>query len=196
MLSLLFFLFSAVLVFFAVLVTCANNPVYAVLSLIMCFVSVSALMVLLGADYLAMILIIVYVGAVTVLFLFIVMMMNIKVEVIKGKIALFMIVTSVVIGVPVISWVINNSSIEYATVVSDTDASTVNSIGIALYSSFIFHFQVAGVILMVAMIGAIMLVMHDVPKKIKKSQIINKQVRRSSSIELIDVTSRQGVEID
>ncbi len=196
MLSLLFFLFSAVLVFFAVLVTCANNPVYAVLSLIMCFVSVSALMVLLGADYLAMILIIVYVGAVAVLFLFIVMMMNIKVEVIKGKIALFMIVTSVVIGVPVISWVINNSSIEYATVVSDTDASTVNSIGIALYSSFIFHFQVAGVILMVAMIGAIMLVMHDVPKKIKKSQIINKQVRRSSSIELIDVTSRQGVEID
>ncbi len=201
MLSLLFFLFSASLLFFAILVVCVNNPVYGVLSLIMSFISGAALMILLGSDYIAMMLIIVYVGAIAVLFLFIVMMLNIKAEVIKGKVAIIMIAMSVLIGAPVISWVIHNSINEEQNSTNEdseltTSIATVQNIGLALYSSYVIHLEIAGIILTIAMIGAIMIVMDNIKPKNKKLQNVREQLKRKGLVKLVNVINGNGVKIE
>lgn len=197
MLSFIFFCFAAVLITFATLVICLNNPVYAVLSLIICFISGASLLVLIGADYLAMIMIIVYVGAVAVLFLFTVMIMNIKIEVIKGKAALLMVFLSLAVSIPVMAWIINNSTGKYIVAEENPQISTAHNLGKALYSSYAFHLQTAGIILLVAMVGAIMLVMYKGSEKsTRKTQSIQSQNSRSSAIELVQAASKKGVNIN
>ena len=194
-----FYLFSAVLVGAAFLVVAARNPVHSVLFLILAFFNAAALFVLLGAEFLAMILVVVYVGAVAVLFLFVVMMLDIDFAELRqgflnylplgGLVALvFLSELAVVLG----GWAFGGS----LAIAHPAPASVANTaaIGRILYTDYIFYFQTAGLILLVAMIGAIVLTLRT--REGVKRQSIWRQVTREpkEAVTLHDVKPGQGIE--
>ena len=194
-----FYLFSIVMIASALLVISARNPVHSVLFLILAFLNAAALFVLLGAELLAMILVVVYVGAVAVLFLFVVMMLDIDFTALRQGFLVYLPLGAAIgviflfeLGFVLFAWRFGNSvsgAIAHAT---PAGVSNTEALGRILYTDYIFYFQTAGLVLLVAMIGAIVLTLRQRPGV--KRQSIGRQVARTraQSMEIRDVKPGQG----
>ena len=205
--SLFFYLFSTMAVFSAMMVTISRNTVYSVFFLILVFVSISTLFILIGAEFLGMIMLIVYVGAVAVLFLFVVMMLNVTQQSIKfskkkgifnnisvGLIVGIIIFLELIIAVG--GWKYRDSFVPLNSIDPNLNISNTHALGNVLYTDYIHLFQISGMILLVAMIGAIELTFSK--RENIKRQSYFKQIHRQkeSSISLVQVESEKGVKID
>ena len=205
--SLFFYLFSTMAVFSAMMVTISRNTVYSVFFLILVFVSISTLFILIGAEFLGMIMLIVYVGAVAVLFLFVVMMLNVTQQSIKfskkkgifnnisvGLIVGIIIFLELIIAVG--GWKYRDSFVPLNSIDPNLNISNTHALGNVLYTDYIHLFQISGMILLVAMIGAIALTFSK--RENIKRQSYFKQINRQkeSSISLVQVESEKGVKID
>jgi len=198
--ALFFYLFAGLCIASAVMVIAAKNPVHSVLFLIMAFVNAAGLFVLMGAEFLAMILIVVYVGAVAVLFLFVVMMLDVDfVELKQG--ALQYLPVGIVIGgiflaellLVVGSWVVGPGIPQAIASKIPANVSNTEALGLVLYTRYAYFFEAAGVILLVAMIGAIVLTLRH--KERVRRQDIPTQVMRNpkTAIAILQVRSGQGL---
>ena len=206
--SLFFYIFAFIAIFSAIMVTASKNTVHSVFFLILDFISVSCLFIMIGAEFLGMIMLIVYVGAVAVLFLFVVMMLNVAQQkkqwfsstesskhiplgVLISVIIFFELI--IVIG----GWkfkpdVISSISLAF----DDADISNTHSIGNVLYTDYIHLFQLSGMVLLVAMIGAIVLTFRKRSGLKRQSYFSQISRERSDSVKLIEVESNKGVNID
>ena len=197
---LIYYFFSGITLFSALFVVLSRNPVHSVLWLVLTFFGAAGLFILLGAEFLALLLLIVYVGAVAVLFMFVVMMLNINFDEIKSRLTIYLpfgvliglvlfVELSLVFGdfIPVFN--VNESG----KLKIDDEIENTRQLGAVLYTDFIIYFQLAGIVLLVAMIGAIVLTHRR--KKDAKRQDILVQIYRDpeSSIELKDVKPGQGL---
>ena len=198
--ALFFYLFSAIAVASAVMVISARNPVHSVLFLILCFFNAAGLFVLLGAEFLAMILVVVYVGAVAVLFLFVVMMLDVDfVELRQGMLnylpigGVIGLIVLVELALAVGGWVISPASLQSRAAPLPEGVSNTEALGRVLYTDFLFYFQVAGLVLLVAMVGAIVLTLRH--KQGVKRQNISVQVARTpaTAVEVVKVKPGQGI---
>jgi NADH-quinone oxidoreductase subunit J len=200
--AIFFYLFAGVTVASAVMVIAARNPVHSVLFLILSFVNAAGLFVLLGAEFLAMILIVVYVGAVAVLFLFVVMMLDVDFAELRQGVLNYLPVGALVgavllaeLLVVVGAWVIGPDVIK--AIVSPIPApSAINNtqaLGLVLYTRYVYFFEAAGMILLVAMVGAIVLTLQHKPNV--RRQVIADQVarRRATAIDMVNVKPGQGL---
>ena len=197
--AMIFYLFSTVTVASGVLVISARNPVHSVFFLILAFFNSAGLFILLGAEFLAMILVVVYVGAVAVLFMFVVMMLDINyVEMrqgflqylpIGGMIGLILLVELIVmLG----GWhLAPDLAVSAAAPIAPINVTNTQALGQLLYTHYIYLFQTAGMILLVAMVGAIVLT-HRKRTGVKK-QIIRDQLARTNSVELVKVETGKGI---
>ena len=197
-----FYLFSAILLLSSLMVISTKNPVHSVLFLILAFLNAAGIFVILHAEFLAMILIIVYVGAVAVLFLFVVMMLDFKTSLGKDNILQYMpigLLIGLVFVAELVIVLINTrldlSNIQILSNPLDnfSDQSNTEAIGSILYTNYVLYFQLSGVILLVAMVGSIVLTLRD--REGVKRQIVSEQVDRKGKIELVDVKSGEGVDI-
>jgi NADH-quinone oxidoreductase subunit J len=198
--AIFFYLFAGVCIASAIMVIAAKNPVHSVLFLILAFVNAAGLFVLMGAEFLAMILIVVYVGAVAVLFLFVVMMLDVDFSELRhgflnylpigGVVGIIMLAELIIV---VGAWAINPSVPKAITAPIASDVSNTQALGLVLYTRYVYFFEAAGVILLVAMIGAIVMTLQHKPGV--KRQSIAEQVarRRSTAIEVVKVKSGQGL---
>ncbi|MES2676919.1 MAG: NADH-quinone oxidoreductase subunit J [Pseudomonadota bacterium] len=198
-----FYLFSAVLLASALVVVSTKNTIYSVMFLILAFFNAAGLFVLLGAEFLAMLLVIVYVGAIAVLFLFVVMMLNIDAQPkIKKSFNKYLPLVILIAGILFIEiFILTQSSAIFfgstpTSLPTPNDISNTKAIGNVLYTNFIYPFQLAGMVLFVAMIGAIVLTLRDQDRFIKK-QNISEQVSRtkSDSVKLVKVETGQGINV-
>jgi NADH-quinone oxidoreductase subunit J len=200
--AIFFYLFAGMTVASAVMVISSRNPVPSVLFLILAFVNAAGLFVLLGAEFLAMILIVVYVGAVAVLFLFVVMMLDVDfAELRQGFLnylpigALVGVVMLAELVVVLGAWVIAPEVAKAITapIPPISAASNTQALGLVLYTRYVYFFQTAGLILLVAMVGAIVLTLQHKPN-VKRQSIANQNARgRASAIEVVQVKSGQGL---
>jgi NADH-quinone oxidoreductase subunit J len=199
--ALFFYLFAGLCIASAVMVIAAKNPVHSVLYLILAFVNAAGLFVLMGAEFLAMILIVVYVGAVAVLFLFVVMMLDVDFAEFKQG-ALQYLPMGILIGgiflaellLVVGAWVIGPGVPQAITAPISTSVSNTEQLGLVLYTQYIYFFQAAGMILLVAMIGAIVLTLQH-KARVRRQDIPTQNARTPAmSIEIIKVRSGQGLE--
>ena len=197
-----FYLFSAILLLSSLMVISTKNPVHSVLFLILAFLNAAGIFVILHAEFLAMILIIVYVGAVAVLFLFVVMMLDFKTSLEKDNILQYMpiglLIGLVFIAELVIVLINTRLDLSNIQILSNpldnfSDQSNTEAIGSILYTNYVLYFQLSGVILLVAMVGSIVLTLRD--REGIKRQIVSEQVDRKGKIELVDVKSGEGVDI-
>jgi len=197
--ALCFYLFAAVAVASAVMVISARNPVHSVLFLILAFLNAAALFVLMGAEFLAMILMIVYVGAVAVLFLFVVMMLDINFTRLREGFLQYLPVGGLVglivlaeLALVVGSWRIAPSVVAPPAAAADAPTNT-EALGRLLYTDYFYLFQGAGVILLIAMVGAIVLTLRQ--RQDVRRQDVGHQIARTraESVELRKVNSRSGV---
>jgi NADH-quinone oxidoreductase subunit J len=198
--ALFFYLFAGLCVASAVMVIAAKNPVHSVLYLILAFVNAAGLFVLMGAEFLAMILIVVYVGAVAVLFLFVVMMLDVDFAELKQGALQYLPIGMLIGGIflaelllVVGAWVIGPGVPQAITAPISPTMSNTEAIGLVLYTQYVYFFQAAGMILLVAMVGAIVLTLQH--KARVRRQNISEQVARTPamSIEIIKVRSGQGL---
>ncbi len=197
-----FYLFSAIAVASAFMVIAGRNPVHSVLWLILTFVNAAGLFLLIGAEFLAMILIVVYVGAVAVLFLFVVMMLDVDfAELREGFLqylpigALVGLVFLVELVLVVGSWVVGAGLSGTITQPIPNPAQVTNTeaIGRVLYTTYVHYFQLAGLVLLVAMIGAIVLTLHH-RVNVKRQNISAQNARtRDTAIEVVKVKSGEGI---
>jgi len=195
-----FYLFAIVAVVSGVLVIFARNPVHSVLWLILAFFSAAGLFVLLGAEFVAMILLIVYVGAVAVLFLFVVMMLDVDFAELKQG-ALQYLPIGLLIGAIFLgelafvglTWVIGPGVPQTITAPIPSNIANTEAIGLVLYTKYVYFFEAAGMILLVAMVGAIVLTLqHKV--RVRRQVIANQVFRRpEDSVEIVKVRSGQGL---
>jgi NADH-quinone oxidoreductase subunit J len=188
--SLAFYIFSSLTIASALMVIAANNPVHAVLFLILTFFNTAALFVLLGAEFLAMILLIVYVGAVAVLFLFVVMMLDINFTRLRRDL-----LKHLPVGIPIgvilltellfifCSWAVapNTATTLQAPMVNSGEATNTEVLGSLLYTQYFYLFQSAGLILLVAMVGAIVLTLRR-REGIRRQQVTDQINRRRSEV--------------
>ena len=191
-----FYLFSAVMIASAVMVIAARNPVHSVLFLILAFVNASGLFILMGAEFLAMILVVVYVGAVAVLFLFVVMMLDVDFAELKRGVLQYMPLAFIIGLVVVIELVLvvgGWTARPGAAARPQSDVSNTLALGRVLYTQYVYFFQAAGLILLTAMIGAIVLTLHHKPG-VKRQNIADQNARdRKEAVELKKVPSRTGI---
>ncbi len=205
--SLFFYFFSTIAVFSAILVTISRNTVYSVFFLILVFVSVSILFIMIGAEFLGMIMLIVYVGAVAVLFLFVVMMLNVS-EKTEERTTRKGLINNISVGsvvgviiflellVVVGGWKYKDNFVPLFSTNLNSNLSNTHALGEILYTDYIHIFQIAGMILLVSMIGAITLTFKK-RENIKRQNYFDQiQREKSSAISLIDVESDKGVNID
>jgi NADH-quinone oxidoreductase subunit J len=200
--AIFFYLFAGITVASAVMVITSRNPVHSVLFLILAFVNAAGLFVLLGAEFLAWILVIVYVGAVAVLFLFVVMMLDVDfAELRQGFLnylpigALVGIIMFTELVVVLGAWAIGPDVAKAITVPIPpaSDVSNTQALGLVLYTRYVYFFQAAGLILLVAMVGAIVLTLQHKPN-VKRQSIANQVARnRAAAIEVVQVKSGQGL---
>ena len=197
-----FYLFAFVAIASAVMVISARNPVHSVLFLILAFFNAAGLFVLMGAEFLAMILVVVYVGAVAVLFLFVVMMLDINFAELRqgflqylpvgGLVGLIMLVELLLI---LGGWAIQPQAAAVAAAPTPAVANVSNTeaLGALLYTRYIYLFQAAGIVLLIAMIGAIVLTLRT--REGVRKQSISQQVsrRREDAVEVKEVTSGSGI---
>ncbi len=200
--AIFFYLFAGVCIASAIMVIVARNPVHSVLFLILAFVNAAGLFVLLGAEFLAMILIVVYVGAVAVLFLFVVMMLDVDFAELRQGFLNYLPVGFLVGAVLLIellfvvgAWVINPAVPRAITapIPSAAEISNTQALGLVLYTRYVYFFEAAGLILLVAMIGAIVLTLHHRPNVKRQSIAAQLARRRSNAIEVVRVKSGQGL---
>jgi NADH-quinone oxidoreductase subunit J len=202
--SLFFYLFAAVCVGSGFMVIAARNPVHSVLFLILAFVNAAGLFVLMGAEFLAMILVVVYVGAVAVLFLFVVMMLDVDfAELRQGFLnylpigALVGIVFLVELLLVVAVWAIGTHvpGAITAPIPPVAQISNTEAIGLVLYTRYIYYFEAAGVVLLVAMIGAIVLTLHH-KAGVKRQRAADQIGRtRAEAVEIRKVRTGEGIEV-
>ncbi len=200
--SALFYLFAGVLLTSAVMVISARNPVHAVLFLILCFFNAAGLFLLIGAEFIAFILMIVYVGAVAVLFLFVVMMLDINVRDLKQGFKRYMpvglsvgLVLMAQLIVVTTAWVSDSTALSIAPDATVSAVDNTRALGQVLYTDYFYPFQVSGLILLVAMIGAIVLTLRDRNNTLRQnvSQQLNRPV--SDVLEIRKVASGQGADV-
>jgi NADH-quinone oxidoreductase subunit J len=198
--ALFFYLFAGVCLASAFMVIAAKNPVHSVLYLILAFVNASGLFVLMGAEFLAMILIVVYVGAVAVLFLFVVMMLDVDFAELRQGFLNYMPVGVVVGGIFVsellsvaVFWVIGPTVQGAISAPTPSGITNTEALGRVLYTQYVYYFQAAGVVLLVAMIGAIVLTLRHKPH-VKRQNIANQVARtKETAIEIRQVRPGQGL---
>ncbi|MEJ2625305.1 MAG: NADH-quinone oxidoreductase subunit J [Pseudolabrys sp.] len=197
--AIFFYIFAGICVASAFMVIASRNPVHSVLFLILTFVNAAGLFVMMGAEFLAMILIVVYVGAVAVLFLFVVMMLDVDFAALKAG-ALRYLPVGVVIGgiflaellLVVGAWTLGPGVPHAIAAPIPTDITNTEAIGRVLYTNYVYFFEIAGLVLLVAMVGAIVLTLHHKPEA--KRQKISEQVARDkTAIELHTVRPGQGL---
>ena len=200
--DLAFYAFATVTIAAALMVTLSRNPVHSVLWLILAFLSSAGLFVLLGAEFVAMLLIIVYVGAVAVLFLFVVMMLDIDFAELKGEMAKYMplgmlvgavIIMQLALGVG--AWVQADGAMGLRGAVTPDAAQVENTraLGLLIYDKYLLLFQLSGLILLTAMIGAIVLTLRH-RKDIKRQNVLHQMWRDpAKAMELVDVKPGQGL---
>jgi NADH-quinone oxidoreductase subunit J len=198
--TLFFYLFALVAVASAMMVILARNPVHSVLFLILCFFNAAGLFILMGAEFLAMILVVVYVGAVAVLFLFVVMMLDVDFVKLREGMAQYLPIGGV-IGLILLAELVTvlgtlNISPNALKTVAATPANITNTeaLGLVLYTKYVYFFEAAGLILLVAMIGAIVLTLRH--KSDVKRQNVADQVARTPAMvmDIRKVESGQGIE--
>ena len=195
-----FYLFAAVLTLSALMVVASRNPVHAVLFLILSFFDAAGLFVLLGAEFLAMILIVVYVGAVAVLFLFVVMMLDVDFAELRQGFLQYLPI-GVVVGVVFLAelllvlgaWVIGPGVPQSVGAPIPGNITNTEALGRVLYTNYVYYFQASGLVLLVAMIGAIVLTLRHKPQV--KRQVIADQVARTraTAIDVVKVRPGQGL---
>jgi NADH-quinone oxidoreductase subunit J len=197
-----FYAFAIVAVTAGLLVTISRNPVHSVLWLILAFLSSAGLFVLLGAEFVAMLLIIVYVGAVAVLFLFVVMMLDIDFAELKGEMVKYM-PLGLLIGVVMLmqltlgvgAWVQADGALGLRQAVAPdaTQVENTKALGLLIYDKYIYLFQASGLVLLVAMIGAILLTLRH-RKDVKRQNVLQQMWRDpAKAMELKDVKPGQGL---
>jgi len=205
--SLFFYFFSSIAVFASIMVTVSRNAVYSVFFLILVFISISILFIMIGAEFLGMIMLIVYVGAVAVLFLFVVMMLNINEQLTerssrKGLVnnisvgsivgAIIFLELLVVVG----GWKYKGTFVLLSDINLNQDISNTHALGNVLYTDYIHLFQISGMILLVAMIGAIVLTFSK-RENIKRQSYFNQiQREKDSAVSLVEVEFGKGVKLD
>ena len=197
--ALAFYLFAAILVFSGVMVVTARNPVHSVLFLILAFFNAAGLFVLLGAEFLAMILVVVYVGAVAVLFLFVVMMLDINFTALRRGIKQHL-ALGLAVGIVLLAELIFSAKALAPQVVAHTQAiataagaTNTQALGAILYTRYIYAFEGSGLILLVAMIGAIVLT-HRQRAGVRRQTIANQISRsRAETIEVVKVPTGHGI---
>jgi NADH-quinone oxidoreductase subunit J len=197
-----FYAFATVAVVAALLVTVSRNPVHSVLWLILAFLSSAGLFVLLGAEFVAMLLIIVYVGAVAVLFLFVVMMLDIDFAELKGEMAKYMplgllvgVIMLMQLGLGLGAWVEadNARALVQSAAPAPEQMENTKALGLLIYDRYGFLFQTAALILLVAMIGAILLTLRH-RKDVKRQNVLQQMWRDpAKAMELKDVKPGQGL---
>ena len=198
--AIFFYLFAGVCIASAIMVIVARNPVHSVLFLILAFVNAAGLFMLMGAEFLAMILIVVYVGAVAVLFLFVVMMLDVDFAELRHGLLNYLPIGFVVGAVllaellfVVGAWVIEPGVPKTITAPIASDVSNTQALGEVLYTRYVYFFETAGVILLVAMIGAIVMTLQHKPD-VRRQRVGEQLARtRASAIEVVKVRSGQGL---
>ena len=205
--AIFFYTFSIIAVVSAIMVTASKNTVHSVFFLILDFISISCLFIMIGAEFLGMIMLIVYVGAVAVLFLFVVMMLNvaqqknqwfagqatskhIPVGLIISTLIFFEII--IVIG----GWKYKPEIFDINNSLASTSVSNTHSLGQVLYTDYIHVFQISGMILLVAMVGAIVLTFRQRSGVKKQSYIKQISRERAEGVEVLEVQSNKGVKIN
>jgi NADH-quinone oxidoreductase subunit J len=205
--SIFFYTFSIIAVISAIMVTASKNTVHSVFFLILDFISISCLFIMLGAEFLGMMMLIVYVGAVAVLFLFVVMMLNvaqqknqwfiakdsakhIPVGLIISLIIFFEII--IVIG----GWKYKPDLFDLNNSINNFSSTNTHSLGQVLYTDYIHIFQLSGMILLIAMIGAIVLTFRQRSGVKKQSYLKQISRERYESVQVLDVESNKGIKID
>ena len=194
-----FYFFAAILIASAVMVIAARNPVHSVLFLILSYFNAAGLFVLMGAEFLAMILIVVYVGAVAVLFLFVVMMLDIDFAELKrgslqylpfGALMGLILVAELVMAGSV--WVLKPAIVAAKAHATPAGLSNTQALGRILYTDYVYYFQIAGLVLLVAMIGAIVLTLRTRPGV--RRQVISVQNARTAAmaVDMHDLKPGEG----
>ena len=204
--AIFFYVFSIIAVVSAIMVTVSKNTVHSVFFLILDFISISCLFIMIGAEFLGMIMLIVYVGAVAVLFLFVVMMLNVAQqknqwfisEESSGHIPVGLLISAIIFFELIIvigGWKYKPDLLEASNLITN-EISNTHSLGQVLYTDYIHIFQISGMILLIAMIGAIVLTFRK--REGVKTQSYLKQIsrERSEGVEVLEVTSNKGVKID
>ena len=205
--TIFFYFFSIITVGSALMVIVSKNTVHAVFFLILDFISVGCLFIMIGAEFLGMIMLIVYVGAVAVLFLFVVMMLNVaeqkqswfrglkkSTHIPVGLIVSIIILLEVLVVVG--GWKYKANFISTDSIIIDSNFSNTHQLGSVLYTDYIFLFQIAGIILLLSMIGAIVLTYRK-REGVKRQSYINQISRESkTSVEVVEADFNTGVKID
>jgi NADH-quinone oxidoreductase subunit J len=198
--TLAFYVFATILVLAALAVVTARNPVHSVLFLILTFFNAAALFVLLGAEFLAMILVVVYVGAVAVLFLFVVMMLDVDfAELKRGTLQVLPIGGGVgailafeLVALLSLNWQLTPAAHAHAAAATPANISNTAAIGRILYTDYIYYFQIAGLVLLVAMIGAIVLTLRHRPGVRRQSIAVQNARTPATAVEMVDIKPGQG----
>jgi len=204
--SIFFYIFSIVAIISAIMVTASKNTVHSVFFLILDFISISCLFIMIGAEFLGMIMLIVYVGAVAVLFLFVVMMLNVAQQ--KNQwflsksssrhIPIGLVISAVIffeLMIVVGGWKYKPNLVNNLPELN-SELSNTHLLGQVLYTDYIHIFQISGMILLIAMIGAIVLTYRQREGVKKQSYIKQISRERSEGVEVIEVASNKGVKID
>jgi len=197
--ALAFYFFSAILIACAIMVIAAKNPVHSVLFLILSFFNAAGLFVLLGAEFLGMILIVVYVGAVAVLFLFVVMMLDIDFAELKrgalqylpfgGLIGLVLVVELVMAGGV---WVLKPAALAAKAHATPAGMTNTEALGRILYTDYVYYFQIAGLVLLVAMIGAIVLTLRSRPGVRRQNISVQNARTAAMAVDMIEIKPGEG----
>ncbi len=205
--SIFFYTFSLIAIISAIMVTASKNTVHSVFFLILDFISISCLFIMIGAEFLGMIMLIVYVGAVAVLFLFVVMMLNVaqqKNQWFAGQstskhIPVGLIISTLIfveIIIVIGGWKYKPEIFDINNSIVQTSISNTHSLGQILYTDYIHVFQISGMILLVAMIGAIVLTFRQRAGVKRQSYIQQVTRERDEGVEVLEVQSNKGVKID
>ena len=205
--SIFFYTFSIIAIVSAIMVTASKNTVHSVFFLILDFISISCLFIMIGAEFLGMIMLIVYVGAVAVLFLFVVMMLNVAqqknqwfVSEDSSKHIPIGLIISILIFFELIivigGWKYKPELFNANKIEKLSELTNTHSLGQVLYTDYIHIFQISGMILLIAMIGAIVLTFRQREGVKKQSYIRQISRERYEGVEVVDVPSNKGVKID
>ena len=205
--AIFFYVFSTIAIISAIMVTVSKNTVHSVFFLILDFISISCLFIMIGAEFLGMIMLIVYVGAVAVLFLFVVMMLNVAQQ--KNQwflstqssrhIPIGLIISAIIFFELVIvigGWKYKPDLFNINNSINDSSISNTHSLGQILYTDYIHIFQISGMILLVAMIGAIVLTFRQRSGVKRQSYIKQISRERSEGVQVLEVQTNKGVKID
>ncbi len=205
--AIFFYIFSVIAVISAIMVTVSKNTVHSVFFLILDFISISCLFIMIGAEFLGMIMLIVYVGAVAVLFLFVVMMLNVAQQKNQwfiskessGHIPVGLVISVIIFFELIIvigGWKYKPDLLNSTNLFIEKGVSNTHSLGQVLYTDYIHVFQISGMILLIAMIGAIVLTFRQREGVKKQSYLKQISRERAEGVEVLEVASNRGVKID